>query len=221
MYQKCAAIDKPQAVVLEENENGACGDEASSYIKGDWVCLKIKNMPCLILSIFNIQKRFMLTRKENSEKKLLTRVPIQYKSRKKWWWSEQTTRNDSSIWTTFHCLWWLRILCWYATGTTGGKNNEVQFYQSFTYDAVDYFLYDSVYVWCGDEPEPSIGKLVKMWETPSHKNRVKFVWYFHPDEIKNILGDVKPLDKEVFLACGEGKGLFTIGPPVIKYYLLS
>ncbi|XP_057504527.1 protein ANTI-SILENCING 1-like isoform X2 [Actinidia eriantha] len=89
----------------------------------------------------------------------------------------------------------------------GGPNNDVQFYASFTYDGVEYFLYDCVYMWHGKEPEPSIGKIVKIWEKANHKRVVKIVWFFRPIEIRPWLGEVEILENELFLASGEGKGL--------------
>ncbi|TYK31337.1 protein ANTI-SILENCING 1 [Cucumis melo var. makuwa] len=38
----------------------------------------------------------------------------------------------------------------------GGKKKDVTFYESFTYDGVEYFLYDSVYLYKEGEPEPYI-----------------------------------------------------------------
>ncbi|XP_071933798.1 protein ANTI-SILENCING 1-like [Coffea arabica] len=94
----------------------------------------------------------------------------------------------------------------------GGTYNGVQFYDSFTYDGIEYSLYDCVYMWADDQREPYIGKLVKIWETASHKKKVKVVWFFRPIEIAHWLGDIKPLKTEIFLATGEGKGLFNLNP---------
>ncbi|KAF8406987.1 hypothetical protein HHK36_006108 [Tetracentron sinense] len=91
-------------------------------------------------------------------------------------------------------------------------NTEVQFYESFTYDGVEYFLYDCVYLYYGNESKPSIGKLVKIWEQSNHKKRVKVVWFFLPCEILNWLGDDAPLENEIFLASGEGEGLSNVNP---------
>lgn len=99
----------------------------------------------------------------------------------------------------------------------GGPNNGVQFYDSFTYDGIEYSLYDCVYMWADDQPEPYIGKLVKIWETASHKKKVKVVWFFRPIEIAHWLGDIKPLKTEIFLATGEGKGLFNLNPLVSTF----
>lgn len=99
---------------------------------------------------------------------------------------------------------------WGRKRSVGGPNNSVQFYDSFTYDGVEYFLYDCVYMWADDQTEPYIGKLVKIWETASHKKKAKVVWFFRPVEIKHWLGETKPLKSEIFLANGEGKGLFNL-----------
>ncbi|XP_042519352.1 protein ANTI-SILENCING 1 isoform X2 [Macadamia integrifolia] len=100
----------------------------------------------------------------------------------------------------------------------GGKKKEVQFYESFTYDRVEYSLYDCVYLLPEDETEPYIGKLIKMWEQPKNEKnkqpkiekRVKILWFFRPMEIQNWLGDVLPLENELFLASGEGVGLANV-----------
>ncbi|XP_057969119.1 protein ANTI-SILENCING 1-like isoform X2 [Malania oleifera] len=94
----------------------------------------------------------------------------------------------------------------------GGPHGDIQFYESFTFDGEEYFLYDCVYMFRENEPEPDIGKLVKIWETPSHTKRVKVVWFFRPIEIRNWSGDDEPLQNELFLACGEGTGLYNLNP---------
>ncbi|CAL5361436.1 unnamed protein product [Camellia sinensis] len=95
----------------------------------------------------------------------------------------------------------------------GGPNKDVQFYESFKYDGVEYFLYDCVYIWGENMPNPSIGKVIRMCETGRHKKFVKIVWFFQPIEIQYWLQDVVPLKNEIFLASGEGKGLFNLNPP--------
>ncbi|XP_043690256.1 protein ANTI-SILENCING 1 [Telopea speciosissima] len=100
----------------------------------------------------------------------------------------------------------------------GGKKKEVQFYDSFTYDGVEYSLYDCVYLCPEDVTEPYIGKLIKIWEQPKNEKnkqpkiekKVKVLWFFRPMEIQNFLGDVLPLEKELFLASGEGVGLANV-----------
>ncbi|KAL7162370.1 hypothetical protein ACSBR2_042785 [Camellia fascicularis] len=95
----------------------------------------------------------------------------------------------------------------------GGPNKDVQFYESFKYDGVEYFLYDCVYIWGENMHKPSIGKVIRMCETGRHKKFVKIVWFFQPIEIQYWLQDVVPLKNEIFLASGEGKGLFNLNPP--------
>lgn len=96
----------------------------------------------------------------------------------------------------------------------GGKKKEVQFYESFTYDGVDYNLYDSVYMVKEGEPEPYIGKLIKIWESGDKTKKVKVQWFFQPSEILRWLGDVTVLENEIFLATGEGVGLANVNPLV-------
>ncbi|XP_074329050.1 protein ANTI-SILENCING 1-like [Apium graveolens] len=94
----------------------------------------------------------------------------------------------------------------------GGKKKEVQFYESFTYDGVDYNLYDSVYMVKEGEPEFYIGKLIKIWECGDKTKKVKVQWFFQPSEILRWLGDVTVLENEIFLATGEGVGLANVNP---------
>ncbi|KAK9266277.1 hypothetical protein L1049_001798 [Liquidambar formosana] len=102
---------------------------------------------------------------------------------------------------------------WGKKKGVGMMNKDVQFYESFTYDGVEYFLYDCVYLWHENESEPYIGKIVKLWEAPNYIKKVKLVWFFRPIEILNYLGDEKPLENEIFLASGEGIGLCNLNPP--------
>ncbi|KAF7812367.1 protein ANTI-SILENCING 1 isoform X1 [Senna tora] len=53
----------------------------------------------------------------------------------------------------------------------GLKNKDVQFYESFTYKGVEYFLYDCVYFYQAGDFETSIGKLVRIFETPTHEKK--------------------------------------------------
>lgn len=106
---------------------------------------------------------------------------------------------------------------WGKKRGVGGKKKEVQFYESFTYDGVNYALYDAVYLYKEDEPEPYIGKLIKIWEHPVKVKKIKVLWFFHPHEISKWLGDGETVDKEVFLASGEGVGLANVNPLVIEF----
>lgn len=101
----------------------------------------------------------------------------------------------------------------------GGVNKDVQFYKSFTFDGVKYCLNDCVYLWRDKNYELDIGKLVKVWETPSHKRKIKTVWFLRPNDIRNWLGDVKPLENEIFLACGKGIGVFNINSLVTGFFM--
>ncbi|ONK75486.1 uncharacterized protein A4U43_C03F17410, partial [Asparagus officinalis] len=101
---------------------------------------------------------------------------------------------------------------WGLKRGVGGLKKDVQFYESFTFDEVDYRLYDSVYLFKRGETEPYIGKIVKIWEHGEGKKKVKILWFFKPSEIVNYLGDYQPSEKEIFLASGEGVGLANINP---------
>lgn len=101
---------------------------------------------------------------------------------------------------------------WGKKRGVGGKKKDVQFYESFFYDGVDYTLYDSVYMYKEGEPEPYIGKLIKIWENADKTKKVKVLWFFRPREISNYLGDEKTLKNELFLASGEGVGNANVNP---------
>nr|CAD1823921.1 unnamed protein product [Ananas comosus var. bracteatus] len=101
---------------------------------------------------------------------------------------------------------------WGAKKGRGGTKKNVQFYYSFTFDNVEYWLYDSVYLFDEGDPEPHIGKIAKIWEHSDGRKRVKILWFFQPGEIKAYLGDNVPQEKEIFLACGEGDGLADVNP---------
>ncbi|MBA0622433.1 hypothetical protein Godav_007978 [Gossypium davidsonii] len=101
---------------------------------------------------------------------------------------------------------------WGKKRGTGGINTKVQFYESFTYDGIDYTLYDNVYLHKEGEPLPYLGKLIKIWETDSRLKKVKVLWFFQPSEISNYLFVELAHPNEVFLASGEGVGLANINP---------
>lgn len=103
----------------------------------------------------------------------------------------------------------------------GGENKDAQFYESFTFDNVEYCLYDCVYLFKKGENDAYIGKIVKIWEQSDHKKRVKILWFFRPCEIQNYLRVYSPLEKEIFLASGEGVGLTNINPLVSFVYLYA
>lgn len=101
---------------------------------------------------------------------------------------------------------------WGVKRNKGVKGKDIQFYDSFTYDGVEYSSYDCVYVHKEGEPEPYIGKIMKIWDDLKlKKKRIKVWWFFRPIEIRNFYeGDCSPANKELFLASGEGKGVFNV-----------
>ncbi|KAL8167882.1 hypothetical protein V2J09_009381 [Rumex salicifolius] len=97
----------------------------------------------------------------------------------------------------------------------GGTNKNVQFYESFTYDGLNYSLYDSVYLFKDDVAEPYIGKIVKIWEPANKSRKVKILWFFRPSEISSYIGGLQILKNELFLGTGagsDGSGLDNINP---------
>lgn len=104
---------------------------------------------------------------------------------------------------------------WGCKEHLGGKNLNLQYYKSFTYDGVEYFLYDSVYMWVEGQPGPHIGKLIRIYETSRLEKKVKVVWYFRPPEVQKWLNDTCLLNNELFLGSGEGLGLVNVNALVI------
>lgn len=96
------------------------------------------------------------------------------------------------------------------------RSLERQYYGSFTYDGVEYFLYDSVYLWGEGQPWPHIGKLIEIFETSKSEKMVKVVWYFRPTEVQRWLRGTRVLNNELFLGSGEGCGLVNINVLVIN-----
>ncbi|KAH1124737.1 hypothetical protein AAZX31_06G077600 [Glycine max] len=101
---------------------------------------------------------------------------------------------------------------WGTRKGLGGKKKDVQFYESFTYDGVEYSLFDSVFLYKEGEPEHYIGKILKIWENSDKSKKVKILWYFRPSEILNFLEGSETLENELFLASGEGEGLVNVNP---------
>ncbi|KAM4111368.1 hypothetical protein ACJW30_05G062300 [Castanea mollissima] len=85
-------------------------------------------------------------------------------------------------------------------------DERIQFYESFTYEDVEYFVYDCAYIYCKGDTETSICKLVKMFETPTRVKRVRVVRFCRPIDIRDILGNHNPQWNELFLASGQGVG---------------
>jgi len=99
---------------------------------------------------------------------------------------------------------------WGKRRAKGGVKMDTRFYESFTLDNVKYSLYDCVYLFKHGDPEPYIGKIVKIWEQNQAK-KVKILWFFFPNEIQKYLrGSV--MEKEIFLASGDGIGLADVNP---------
>lgn len=101
---------------------------------------------------------------------------------------------------------------WGKKRGVGGKKKDVQFYESFTYDGVVYALYDCVYLYKEGEPDPYIGKLIKIWENADKTKKVKVLWFFRPCEILSYLGVEDTAENELFLASGDGVGLANVNP---------
>ncbi|KAJ1284258.1 hypothetical protein BS78_03G191400 [Paspalum vaginatum] len=99
---------------------------------------------------------------------------------------------------------------WGKRRARGGAKMDTQFYESFTLDNVKYSLFDSVYLFKHGDPEPYIGKILKIWEKDQVK-KVKILWFFLPDEIQKYLAE-PVMEKEIFLASGDGIGLADINP---------
>lgn len=103
---------------------------------------------------------------------------------------------------------------WGKKRGVGGADKSCQFYESFTYDGIEYFLYDIIYLY-KEGQDPYIGKLVKIWLDSHQRKRIKVVWFFQPTDIINWLEDGYVPEKEIFLACGEGPSVASINPLVI------
>ncbi|GAB4842040.1 hypothetical protein Ancab_012000 [Ancistrocladus abbreviatus] len=101
---------------------------------------------------------------------------------------------------------------WGIKKGAGANDERVQFYESFTYNGVEYFLYDNVYLIHEGAKETDIGKLVKIWESPTKGRLVKIVWFFRPVDVRNFLRDYEPRWNELFLASGIGKGISNVNP---------
>ncbi|KAG7582085.1 RNA recognition motif domain [Arabidopsis suecica] len=99
---------------------------------------------------------------------------------------------------------------WGAKRGVGRKDNKVRFYESFTYDGIEYWLFDCAYFYIHGQCETSIGKLVSMYETSAGEKKVKVIWFFRPIDIHRFLGDYEPQWDELFLACGDEKGVSNI-----------
>ncbi|KAL2332433.1 hypothetical protein Fmac_020014 [Flemingia macrophylla] len=83
-------------------------------------------------------------------------------------------------------------------------NDDVQHYESFVLEGVEYFVYDCVYLQTAGFVETSIARLLNLYETPAREKMAKVVWYFRPVEIRRYLGQYLPRWDELFLASGDG-----------------
>ncbi|KAL6842537.1 hypothetical protein ACP4OV_027381 [Aristida adscensionis] len=99
---------------------------------------------------------------------------------------------------------------WGRCRAKGGQKKDILFYESFTFDNVKYSLYDCVYLFKDGDPDPYVGKIMKMWEQNQVK-KVKILWFFFPYEIQKYL-EGPLMEKEIFLACGDGVGQSDINP---------
>lgn len=100
---------------------------------------------------------------------------------------------------------------WGVKRGAGVKGKEIQFYDSFTYEGVEYSRYDCVYIHKDGESDPYIGKIIKIWDDrKDKKKKMKVLWFFRPIEIRNWVDVESTTDREIFLAVGEGKGVFNI-----------
>ncbi|KAL0926327.1 hypothetical protein M5K25_002545 [Dendrobium thyrsiflorum] len=101
---------------------------------------------------------------------------------------------------------------WGKRRGVGNANKDVQFYESFIYDEESYSLYDNVYLFKEGDNEPYVGKILKIWEQPGQKRRVKILWFFRPNDISRYLDGHASSEKDLFLASGEGIGLSNVNP---------
>ncbi|KAK7271154.1 hypothetical protein RJT34_26810 [Clitoria ternatea] len=92
---------------------------------------------------------------------------------------------------------------WGSKRGVGVKNKAVQFYESFVYEGVEYFVYDCVYTYIKAHYETCIAKLVKIYETPARQKMVRVVWFLRPADIRHFLGDYEPRWNELFLPSGD------------------
>ncbi|KAK7384896.1 hypothetical protein VNO78_30599 [Psophocarpus tetragonolobus] len=94
----------------------------------------------------------------------------------------------------------------------GGKRKDVQFYESFTLEGVEYALNDAVCLQNAVAGDPHVGRLIKIWENRDGSRKVKVQWFFRPQDIRAFLCGVHFRPNELFLACGDGKGFANVNP---------
>ncbi|CAF1934210.1 unnamed protein product [Brassica napus] len=99
---------------------------------------------------------------------------------------------------------------WGDKKAVGRTDKSVSFYESFTFEDVEYRLFDCAYFQIHGQCETSIGKLIRMYETSSGEKKVKVLWFFRPMDIRSYLRDYVPQWDELFLACGDDPGVYNI-----------
>lgn len=109
---------------------------------------------------------------------------------------------------------------WGVKKALGRTNKSVSFYESFTYEDIEYRLFDCAYFQIHGQCETSVGKLVRMYETSAGEKKVKVLWFFRPTDIRGYLKDYVPRWDELFLACGDGPGVYNINDVVSFHFFL-
>ncbi|CAF2101213.1 unnamed protein product [Brassica napus] len=99
---------------------------------------------------------------------------------------------------------------WGDKKAVGRTDKSVSFYESFTFEDIEYRLFDCAYFQIHGQCETSIGKLIRMYETSSGEKKVKVLWFFRPMDIRSYLRDYVPQWDELFLACGDDPGVYNI-----------
>lgn len=108
---------------------------------------------------------------------------------------------------------------WGDKKAVGRTDKSVSFYESFTFEDIEYRLFDCAYFQIHGQCETSIGKLIRMYETSSGEKKVKVLWFFRPMDIRSYLRDYVPQWDELFLACGDDPGVYNINDVVRVSYL--
>lgn len=103
---------------------------------------------------------------------------------------------------------------WGDKKAVGRTDKSVSFYESFTFEDIEYRLFDCAYFQIHGQCETSIGKLIRMYETSSGERKVKVLWFFRPMDIRGYLRDYVPQWDELFLACGDDPGVYNINDVV-------
>ncbi|KAJ4893718.1 nucleic acid binding [Raphanus sativus] len=99
---------------------------------------------------------------------------------------------------------------WGLKKAVGRTDKSVSFYESFTFEDIEYRLFDCAYFQIQGQCETSVGKLIRMYETSAGEKKVKVLWFFRPMDIRSYLRDYVPQWDELFLACGDDPGVYNI-----------